>query len=140
MTKRREFSRSTKAAIMLRCKTPTGFRCENPSCGAIVQSGEIDHVIAEALIVDKSKKLTAEDGRFLCWECHQGPGGKTPKDKAAIAKAKRCEAAALGIKSESPRPLQSRNTLAIGKTPRISKTPVVNTSRLARWAAQGETK
>jgi len=130
MTKRREFSRSTKAEIMLRCKTPTGFRCENPSCGAIVQSGEIDHTIAEALIVDKSKKLTAEDGRFLCWECHQGPEGKTPKDKAVIAKAKRQEAAALGIKRESTRPLQSRG-FAQGKT-RQAKPPVQGLTNIQR--------
>jgi len=122
MTKRREFSRAVKAEIMLRCKTPTGFRCE--MCSAVVQSGEIDHTIAEALIVDKSKKLTAKDGKFLCLPCHQGPDGKTPKDKAAIAKAKRCEAQALGIKRETPRPIQSAPFPASGKTPRIVKTPL----------------
>jgi ribosomal protein S30 len=97
MTKRREFSKPVKAEIMKRCEVPTGFQCEE--CGAIVPTGEIDHTIAEELVIDKSKKLTAADGKFLCWPCHQGPDGKTPKDKAIIAKAKRQEAGHLRIQT-----------------------------------------
>ena len=94
MSKRREFSKSTKAEIRKRCERPTGWACEE--CGLVVTNGEIDHTIAEALIVDKSKKLMADDGKFLCRNCHQGPEGKTPKDKAIIAKAVRIEAKHLG--------------------------------------------
>ena len=94
MTKRREFSKPIKAEIMSRCRVPTGWQCEE--CGLIVQSGEIDHTIAEALVIDKTKKLTAREGKFLCWPCHQGPEGKTPKDKRIIAKAARCEAKHIG--------------------------------------------
>ena len=114
--KRREFPKSVKAEIRKRCERPTGWACEE--CGLIVTSGEIDHTIAEALIVDKSKKLTAADGKFLCRECHQGPEGKTPKDKAIIAKAVRIEvkhARATAPKAKIPRP---------AKDPRVSKPPV----------------
>lgn len=106
MTKRREFSKPVKAEIMRRCKVATGWSCE--ICGAIVASGEVDHKIAEALILDKSRKLTATDGQFACWPCHQGPEGKTPKDKAAIAKAKRVENRHVGAKSAPARKIENR--------------------------------
>ena len=92
--KRREFSNAVYAEIKKRCERQTGWACE--ICGMIVTSGEVDHIIAEGLVVDKSKKLTAADGQFLCWPCHQGPDGKTPKDKGAIAKAVRVEAKHIG--------------------------------------------
>lgn len=97
--KRREFSRTVKSEILHRCKTPTGFRCEG--CGAIVTSGEIDHIIAEELVIDKSQKLTAADGQFLCDDCHRRI--KTPADQGIIAKAKRQEAAHLGITRPKPK-------------------------------------
>lgn len=116
--KRREFDRATKAEIMARCTVPTGFHCEK--CGLIVRAGEIDHIIPEALIVDKAKKLTAEDGQFLCWPCHQGEGGKTSQDKATIAKAKRQEAAHLGLraKPDGAFKLQSRGFQKYAKVKR----------------------
>jgi len=104
--KRREFSRAVKAEIMARCHVATGWQCE--LCRTIVASGEVDHVIAEALCIDKSIKLTAKDGAFLCWPCHQGPDGKTPKDKAAIGKAKRVEAKYLGTKPPSSSKIAAR--------------------------------
>jgi hypothetical protein len=116
MTKRREFSKPVKVEIMQRCRVATGWVCEE--CGAIVTSGEIDHTIAEGLVVDKTKKLTAEDGKFLCWPCHQGPEGKTPKDKAAIAQAKRREAHHVGATAPSTRPIQSRGFSPAPKPPK----------------------
>jgi hypothetical protein len=117
MARRREFSKPVAREIMKRCERPTGWQCED--CGLIVSSGEIDHIIAEALIVDKTKKLTASEGQFLCWPCHQGPDGKTPKDKAIIAKAVRVEANRIGTstapKASIPRP---------PKAQRVSKPPV----------------
>jgi hypothetical protein len=120
MSRRREFSKPIAREIMKRCERPTGWQCE--ACGLIVSSGEIDHVIAEALIVDKTKKLTAAEGQFLCWPCHQGPDGKTPKDKAAIAKAVRVEANRLGtatppkakIKS-APKPEKSHKPAVVDR-------------------------
>jgi len=123
MTNRREFSKPVKAEIMNRCRVPTGWQCEE--CRTIVASGEIDHTIAEALILDKSKKLTAKDGRFLCWPCHQGPEGKTPKDKRIIAKAKRQESKHIGsdrpagnIKSRSFEPSEKPKVEKIALPPR----------------------
>ena len=99
MTKRREFSKPVSAEIIKRAMDPLGFiRCEG--CGAVVKPGQfaIDHIIAEELIVDKSKKLTAADGQLLCTgardTCH---GRKTGEfDQPAISEAKRREAKHLG--------------------------------------------
>jgi hypothetical protein len=91
MSKRREFSKPVKVEILTRCKQPTGFRCE--VCGAVVTHGEIDHTDADALQIDKTRKLTAEDGKFMCVPCHKA---KTKIDVAIIAKVKRIEARHLG--------------------------------------------
>jgi hypothetical protein len=123
MAKRREFSKPVAREIMKRCERPTGWQCE--ACGLIVSSGEIDHTIAEALIVDKTKKLTAKEGQFLCWPCHQGPDGKTPKDKAIIAKAVRIEANRLGTATPTKSKIKSAP-----KRERISKPPVVDRGSL----------
>ncbi len=100
MTKRREFSKPTQAEIIKRAMDPRGFiRCEK--CGAVVKPGQfaIDHIIAEELVVDKSKKLTAAEGQLLCTgardTCH---GVKTAEaDQPAISEAKRRESRHIGI-------------------------------------------
>jgi len=92
MTSRREFSDKVKAAIVMRAMNDRGFPvCEG--CGGVLKlkGYEIDHRIAEALVVDKSKPLTAEDGQLLGPCCHRGPNGKTARDVKAIAKSKRSE-------------------------------------------------
>ena len=96
---RKEFDRATKAEIMRRAKVPTGFQCEE--CGSIVTKGEIHHLKSDAFVVEK-KKLTAKDGAFLCKPCHDF---ETKANSGPIAKAKRQEAADLGIKRESSRPM-----------------------------------
>jgi hypothetical protein len=88
---RREFSKPVKVEILTRCKQTTGFRCE--VCGAVVTHGQIDHTDADALQIDKTRKLTAEDGKFMCIPCHKA---KTKIDVAMIARAKRIEARHLG--------------------------------------------
>jgi len=101
--KRREFTRAQKAAIVLRSTNAAGRACcEN--CGLVLKrgDGEIDHKLAEALVVDKTKPLTLEDGWLLGKSCcHRGAEGKTAKDVAVIAKAVRCEQKHLGIKKRS---------------------------------------
>ncbi len=100
---RREFTRAQKAAIVHRAMNERGqVVCEG--CGLVLASKkfEIDHVIPEALVVDKSKPLTIADGQLLGIDCcHRGEDGKTAKDVGAIAKAIRCEAKNLGIKPKS---------------------------------------
>ena len=92
--------------------------CEN--CGLVLKAGgwEIDHTIPEALIADKSRPLTIEDGKLLgkaC--CHRGEDGKTARDVGQIAKAVRQEAKHLGIK-KSPsfrKPAGMRFDWSIGR-------------------------
>lgn len=103
MTARREFSDKVKAAIVMRALNDRGFPvCEG--CGGVLKlkGYEIDHRIAEALVVDKSKSLTAEDGQLLGPCCHRGENGKTARDVKVIAKSKRSERKIrIGIKKPS---------------------------------------
>ena len=115
MTKRREFSRPVKIEIMQRAKRTTGFQCEK--CGVVVTRGEVDHVTAEGLVADKSKRLTAKEGQFLCLDCHRGPGGKTAADVEAIARAKRVE---------------GKHTRAIVPAATIKSAPMPTTERAAK--------
>ena len=89
MSKRREFSRKQRAEIILRATDADGVLCCE-GCGLRLgkKPFEIDHIIAEELIIDKSRPLTIEDGQLLgkvC--CHRG--GKTADDIRAIRKADR---------------------------------------------------
>jgi hypothetical protein len=99
--KRREFSNKLRAKIVHRATDPrTGMVvCER--CGYVLgkKPYEIDHIVAEALVIDKSKPLTEDDGQLLGMECcHRGNDGKTAADVRRIAKAKRVELRHLGIK------------------------------------------
>lgn len=132
--KRQEFDRATKAAICLRATDASGvLRCER--CGLAVKRGgyDIDHTIADGLRIDKSRKLTANDGMLLCKSCH---GEKTPNDIAIIAKAKRVEANRLGIERRPPVKITSRGFASSRKEPRIDKSalPALPPSPLMRGA------
>jgi hypothetical protein len=91
MVKRREFPRPVRTEILNRAKRNGSIHCEG--CGLDVTSKpfEIDHIIAENLFLDKSRKLTAADGQLLGACCHRGEDGKTAKDVKIAAKAKRQE-------------------------------------------------
>lgn len=82
MSGRREFSRSQKVAMLKRAMDERGcIRCEG--CGLNVSGKvvEFDHVIPEALILDKTRELSIEDGRLLGRDCcHRAPGAKTARD------------------------------------------------------------
>lgn len=90
---RREFPRKVRFEIIKRASDEKGnISCEG--CGQRLGSKrfEIDHIIAEALVVDKSRDLTAADGQLLgiaC--CHRGGNAKTADDQRKIAKARRSE-------------------------------------------------
>jgi hypothetical protein len=102
--KRREFTKPQKAEMMRRSMDPQGrIRCEGCGCDLTGKALEFDHTIAEALVIDKTRKLTAADGQLLGKNCcHRGPDGKTAQDVAAIAEAKRREAAHGGFASTRP--------------------------------------
>lgn len=102
MRDRREFPNRIKVQILKRAMDKDGrVHCEG--CGGVLKAKdyEFDHVLAEALVVDKSKTLTADDGQLLGKCCHRGEDGKTNKDVARIAKAKRQERGHLLPKKRS---------------------------------------
>ncbi len=96
---RREFSRAQKAQMLKRASNASGLIfCEGCGLNITGKAVEFDHIIMEAMVVDKSKPLTIEDGKALGRDCcHRAPGGKTAQDLAALAKAKRREADHLRI-------------------------------------------
>jgi len=100
--KRREFSNAQKAEMVRRATDAKGnIFCEGCGLNVTGKAIEFDHTIAEALILDKSRKLTADDGKMLGRDCcHRGPDGKTAQDMAVIAEAKRREAKHRGIGSK----------------------------------------
>lgn len=100
---RREFTRSQKAQMLKRASDAQGnIWCEGCGLNITGKVVEFDHTIAEALVIDKSRPLTIDDGKALGRDCcHRAPGGKTAQDAAAIAKAKRREAGHLGIRPPS---------------------------------------
>jgi hypothetical protein len=108
---RQEFSTPVAVAIVKRATDRRGFiRCEQ--CGCVVKPGgfAIDHIVADALKIDKRRKLTADDGQLLCSgsrdTCH---GVKTGEhDQPAIARAKRLEAAHVGVRVVPSRKIPSR--------------------------------
>lgn len=99
---RREFSRPQKAQMLKRASDEKGrIFCEGCGLNITGKVVEFDHTIPEALIVDKTKPLTIDDGKALGRDCcHRAPGGKTAQDVATIAKAKRQEAGHLGIRTK----------------------------------------
>jgi hypothetical protein len=92
---RREFKRTVKVEIIKRATPGIGSPfCEK--CGQTTKGRfEIHHLREDALEIDKSKPLKAEDGALWCKPCHaeHTRNFSTP----AVALAKRQEAAALGV-------------------------------------------
>jgi len=93
---RREFTKTVYALIVKRAMQANGeIACEG--CGLILgkKKFHVDHTIADGLQIDKSRKLTADDGKLLGVECCHAP--KTKDDVKVISKAKRVEANHVGI-------------------------------------------
>lgn len=93
---RREFTRDVYAQIVRRAMNERGHVvCEG--CGLVLgkKPYQIDHTKPDALEIDKSRKLTAADGKLLGQACCHAP--KTKQDVKVIAQAKRREAKSLGI-------------------------------------------
>lgn len=115
MTARREFPDRIRLQILKRAMDANGrVRCEG--CGGVLKAKEyeFDHRIAEALVVDKSRPLTADDGQLLGYCCHRGEDGKTNDDVARIAKAKRQERGQLGLRRTS-RPMPGSKASGLRK-------------------------
>ncbi|PTM40312.1 hypothetical protein [Bosea sp. 124] len=77
------------------------IHCEGCGLNVTGKVIEFDHIVPEALILDKSAGLDIADGRVLGRDCcHRRPGGKTASDLSDIADAKRREAKHFGIRSK----------------------------------------
>lgn len=85
---RREFPRRIRAEIILRATNDAGVVCCE-CCGLVLgkKPYEVDHTLPEALVMDKSRKLTAADGKLLGKACCHTP--KTGDDIRRIRKADR---------------------------------------------------
>lgn len=85
---RREFPRRVRAEIILRATNAAGLVCCE-GCGLVLgkKPYEVDHTLPEALVMDKSRKLTAADGELLGKACCHTP--KTGDDIRRIRKADR---------------------------------------------------
>jgi hypothetical protein len=97
---RREFSNRVKAQIVLRAMNERGqIVCEG--CGLVLgkRPYHVDHTVPDALSIDKSRPLTADDGKLLGVECCHKP--KTVDDVRRIAKSVRQANAHLRIRSPS---------------------------------------
>ena len=88
---RTEFTKPIKAEMFRRATVDGTTYCEG--CGLALKKWDFDHTIADALILDKKRKLTADDGKLLGTCCH---APKTKQDVKKIAKAKRVEAKHIG--------------------------------------------
>jgi len=120
---RREFTRAQKAAIVLRATDERGMvACEG--CGLVLgkKPYEIDHTIPEALIVDKTRPLTIEDGQLLGKECcHRGGQRKTAAEQARIAKSYRQRDLHLGLKKKGRFPKKPPGYRHSWRTGRLEK-------------------
>ncbi len=103
-TPRREFPKRVKAQILKRAMNDAGrVVCEG--CGLVLGKKlyEIDHTLAEALVVDKTAELTAADGKLLGLECCHKP--KSADDVRRIRKADRQGYRDAGLtRSRNPMP------------------------------------
>jgi len=88
MTARREFPRKVRFEIIKRASDEKGnISCEGCGLKLGKKAWHIDHTIADALVLDKSRPLTADDGKLLGWDCCHKP--KTAVDVGNIARAER---------------------------------------------------
>lgn len=123
---RREFTKAVKAEIVKRAMRDGVIHCEGCGLSLGAKRFDIDHRTPDALEIDKSTKLTADDGQLLGWECcHKG---KTAKDVAVIAKAKRREAKHLGIAAPG-KPIESRGFQKTAKSQNRVPKPEFNLPR-----------
>ena len=99
---RREFSRPVYVQIVRRATVSNVIRCEK--CRCAVSRFEVHHTKEDALEIDKSAKLTAEDGMLLCFPCHDE---LTRPFQTVIAKVKRIEAKHKGFKKGAKLPAAS---------------------------------
>lgn len=104
---RREFPRRIRAEIVLRATNAAGLLCCE-GCGLVLgkKPYEVDHTLPEALVMDKSRKLTAADGKLLGKACCHAP--KTADDIGRIRKADRQRDKHTGATARKPWPKRQK--------------------------------
>lgn len=130
--KRRNFIRSVAIEIAKRAMRPDGqMACEK--CGAIGGKLELHHLTMDAMEIDKSHKLTADDGQMWCRECHKP---ETKAQAAILAEALAREASHLNANPAPSRPMQGqefrKSDKTIERSKREPKQPVIGLSAIAR--------
>jgi len=93
---RREFDRRTAVAIIKRSMVngvPTCERIDEGKRCACTRGLEVNHIDMDAMQIDKSRKLTPDDGENICKAHHQV---ETKDQMAMLANTLRMEAAHLG--------------------------------------------
>lgn len=107
---RSEFTKATKVAVVKRATRDGNVYCEG--CGALAKKWEIDHVRPDGLLGSP----VLDNAQLLCRVCHSA---KTKSDVATIARCKRLEARALGIKKRPT--LKSRGFDSVERERAIDK-------------------
>jgi 5-methylcytosine-specific restriction endonuclease McrA len=106
MTKRKEFPKSVKVAVIKRATRESIVFCEK--CGALAKKFQIDHVNPDGL----TGKPVIENAMLICEPCFLE---KNAIDAANIARAKRVEAKDLGATNKSqPKPSKAISTKPYG--------------------------
>ena len=128
MANRRHFSRPVKREIHTRATGPDGIkRCENPDCRRVIvgRNCQVAHNKQDALEIDKSRKLTAADGRLLCTPCHKE---ESRIEAPILAKALRTGDKAAGIKRSAYPPIRSRGFHKSERASRIAREKIDKTA------------
>jgi 5-methylcytosine-specific restriction endonuclease McrA len=102
--KRLNFTQRVQVEIIKRATRHNVIYCEEASCERPCTKFEIDHTVADALVVQK-RALKAADGKLLCIPCHKA---KTKIDRKVIAKAVNTEARHLGAEKPNKASIPSR--------------------------------
>ena len=128
---RRNFDRATKVAIIKRATRPDRQpACER--CGAVGVKMDVHHKVMDAMEVDKSRKLTADDGELLCGPCHDPI---TATQRKHLAKALAREAKHVG--ADKPKSQIKSAGFPHRSRPHEGRPPVAGESEIARRFRDG---
>jgi len=120
---RREFPKAVRVAVVKRAMRDGVVHCEK--CGAMAKTFQIDHVRPDGLLGEP----TLANAQLLGPCCY---GQKNADDTSNIAKAKRREAAHLGVNRRPKHPLQSGGSLKGPQRTHEGRGPAVGLSEIAR--------
>lgn len=128
--KRREFSRAIRVEVVKRaCAKRLDGKPSCERCGAVGGGLEIHHKDMDAMEVDKTHKLTADDGELLCAACHDPI---TSEQRKTLAKAQAREASHLGVAAAPAHPIKSRGFAKAERAPKGGREAAAGAPEIAR--------